>query len=457
MIDRAGLEIRYTPFGYRGFESLTLRKEESNELFVGLFLNFKYRTLQKMVIMKKILIGLLAMTMLMFVGCGKDDPETEDPVAERTVLIYMAAQNNLTIWPNTSNRFAEYDLKEIKKGIESMGDNHLMIYVDKAKDPISGYDDYKPYLLHYRKGELRDSIPLDESMLPCNPATMKTVIEKAFTDYPGKDYGLVLWGHATGWLFKNDSIANNSARNRAYGGTTKNGSNQGSGDLWMNIPTLAKTLKTLPHLKFIFADCCNMMCAECAYELKDVCDYFIGSPAEIPGEGAPYSKVVPAMMEKETFYKSICDQYALMYRDRVPLAVVKSSEMANLANATKTILQVMKTKEMPEYPDLNNLIYYLDRNLYDMNHFIMTYAMNYDLEAEYQSWKQAFDRAVIYKKFAKDWETMNHVNFYDFEITEEDYSGISMFIPQKKLQSTDNKNIKKMGWYYATGYDSIGW
>ena len=223
-----------------------------------------------MVIMKKILIGLLAMTMLMFVGCGKDDPETEDPVAERTVLIYMAAQNNLTLWPNTSNRFAEYDLKEIKKGIESMGDNHLVIYVDKAKDPISGYDDYKPYLLHYRKGELRDSIPLDESMLPCNPATMKTVIEKAFTDYPGKDYGLVLWGHATGWLFKNDSIANNSARNRAYGGTNKNGSNQGSGDLWMNIPTLAKTLKTLPHLKFIFADCCNMMCAECAYELKDV-------------------------------------------------------------------------------------------------------------------------------------------------------------------------------------------
>ena len=26
VIDRAGLEIRYTPFGYRGFESLTFRK-----------------------------------------------------------------------------------------------------------------------------------------------------------------------------------------------------------------------------------------------------------------------------------------------------------------------------------------------------------------------------------------------------------------------------------------------
>ena len=29
VIDRAGLEIRYTPFGYRGFESLTLRKEKN--------------------------------------------------------------------------------------------------------------------------------------------------------------------------------------------------------------------------------------------------------------------------------------------------------------------------------------------------------------------------------------------------------------------------------------------
>ena len=28
VIDRAGLEIRYTPFGYRGFESLTFRKKE---------------------------------------------------------------------------------------------------------------------------------------------------------------------------------------------------------------------------------------------------------------------------------------------------------------------------------------------------------------------------------------------------------------------------------------------
>ena len=37
VIDRAGLEIRYTPFGYRGFESLTLRNEKRKSLTTSFF------------------------------------------------------------------------------------------------------------------------------------------------------------------------------------------------------------------------------------------------------------------------------------------------------------------------------------------------------------------------------------------------------------------------------------
>ena len=389
--------------------------------------------------MKKILIGLLALTAWTFVSCNKDDDEPEDPQAERTVLIYMAAQNNL-------NSFAHYDLLEIEEGMKNIGNNHLVVYHDRAmQDPV---------LLHYRNGELRDSIPMDPAAVVCDPATLKAVAKKAFTDYPANDYGLVLWGHASGWLFRNDTLASANARKRAYGGTNKNGSNYGAGDTWMNIHMMAKALATLPHMKFIFADCCNMMCAEVAYELKDVCDYFIGSAAEIPGLGAPYDQIVPAMMEKETFYQSICDKYAVSYNDHVPLAVVKSSEMTSLAEATKTVLQSMKAADnLQQYPNLSDLIYYLDKNLYDINHFIKTYAS----DAEYNSWKKAFDKAVIYKKFAKQWDTMNHVSFLDFDMTEENFGGMSMFVPQWKLQSTDNQYIQKFKWYYAAGYDTIGW
>jgi hypothetical protein len=49
------------------------------------------------------------------------------------------------------------------------------------------------------------------------------------------------------------------------------------------------------------------------------------------------------------------------------------------------------------------------------------------------------------------------VSFFDFDMTEENYGGVSMFIPQWKLQNTDNVLIKKMGWYYAAGYSSVGW
>ena len=49
----------------------------------------------------------------------------------------------------------------------------------------------------------------------------------------------------------------------------------------MNITQMARAMKGLPKLDYIFADCCNMMCAEVAYELKDATRYLIGSPAEI--------------------------------------------------------------------------------------------------------------------------------------------------------------------------------
>ena len=52
---------------------------------------------------------------------------------------------------------------------------------------------------------------------------------------------------------------------------------------------------------------------------------------------------------------------------------------------------------------------------------------------------------------------MSHVNFMDFEMNEEDFGGMSMFVPQWKLQTTDNQYIKKFNWYHAAGYDTIGW
>ena len=401
--------------------------------------------------MRKLLIGICALTL--FVACHKDDEPTKpDSPVDRTVLIYMAGENNLTNWDNTaSGKYVDRDLAEIKIGAKSIGaNNNLLVYVDKA-------DSIPPYMLYFWKGELKDSIAMPES-LTSDPSVLENVARKAFTEYPANSYGLVLWGHATGWVIRNDSVSYNAmARRKAYGGDNGNNTTRGAGTSWMNIPSMAKALAQLPHLDFIFADCCEMMCVECAYELKDVTDYFISSPAEIPAQGAPYNTVVPAMMEKTTFWSSIVDKYYEQNTEslgnKVPLAVVKTSGMTNLANATRSILQSIATEQtIAPYPNLSGLIYYFNREYYDMNNFLLKYAS----EAEYNTWKKVFDDAVIYKKLATEWDT-NNVYFSDFDINETTYGGVSMFIPKYSLQWSDNNTIKQMKWYYAAGYSDIGW
>lgn len=407
--------------------------------------------------MRKFLIGIIAMTAV--TACNKDNEETKTPL-ERTVLIYMAAENNLTKWNNNSYYYADDDLKQIKEGAKIIGNNCLAVYVDKAEST-------PPYMLYYRNGELTDSIPMEETYTS-DPATLEQVAGRAFRDNAASSYGLVLWGHGTGWNIKSDSVSYTSmARKKAYGGDTGNNTYNTTGKYWMNLPSMAKALSHAPHLDFIFCDCCHMACIENAYELRNVTDYLIGSAAEIPGEGAPYQTVVPAMMEKSTFWRSIVDRY---YEQRsegldVPLAVVKTSEVATLASATKNVLQSFADKFGGEYPDMSGLIhYYNDKShgnmYYDMNDFILKFASS----DNYAAWKQAFDRAVVYKKMATRWMTNRvyyssdwNIYYGDFTVTEQKFGGVTMFVPQWRFQNTENTTISQMGWYYAAGYEAIGW
>ena len=427
--------------------------------------------------MKKILIGLLAVMTLTFVSCHKDKEE-ESPTAERTVLIYMAGQNNLTYWSGSSFRYAEEDLKEIRNGVANMGDNHLLVYVSLAKDPDPKHDDHLPYLLHFRKGELRDSIPLDSTMIPSDPATFKTIVQKAFTNYPAKDYGLVLWGHGTGWLFRSDSLDSNQSRRRAYGGSNPNRSNQGAGDVWLNIPTMAKILKSQQHMKFIFADCCNMMCAEVGYELRNTTKYLIGSPAEIPGRGAPYHLLVPYFYKNGAeLYRGIIDNYYDYYLEdyendyqldgySVPLSVMdtQNQNMEELARATYDVLGTF-FPEKPQMLDFKGLVFYWYPDvsvMYDMKAFIK---QNASPEA-YAKWETAFKRAVPYYRMSMEWMTIYAELEYAFNYFNQDESMngcVSMFIPKENAYYNYygiwryNYTAKNLSWNRELGWERFGW
>ena len=78
-------------------------------------------------------------------------------------------------------------------------------------------------------------------------------------------------------------------------------------------------------------------------------------------------------------------------------------------------------------------------------------------ESDYQQWKQALDEAVVEKRFAKEWRTCMKwsYNYTDFEMTEEKFHGVSMYIPQDpnteygKYYAQNNEDIKQLKWYQS--------
>ena len=206
--------------------------------------------------MKKFII-LLAATLL-FGACENDDNDAYNnpditKKAERTVLIYMAANNNLS-------KLAALDLKEMKEGSKKLDEQqNLIVYVD-LPNPMSSY------IARIKDGELVDSTFMEES-ISSDPAMLERMLRYTREKYPAQSYGLALWGHANGWIVWNDSVA--YAKSRAYGLDEEQNKSY-----WMNIPSMARAITNGmngDHLHFIFADCCNFACIESAYEPRRRC------------------------------------------------------------------------------------------------------------------------------------------------------------------------------------------
>ena len=409
---------------------------------------------------------LIAIGALLLTACHHDDNKVKGKYS-RTVLVYMAGDNNLTLnsaWID----FAAQDLSQMIEGSKQVADDcKLLLFVDKN---IKNTTKQKPYLMLVENGDTIRLKTFDSELNSGDPATLRMAMKWAIDNYEAESYGLVLWGHADGWIIRNQAPAF-SRNTRAYGVDNT------SGVKWMDIPQMAQVLATLPKLDFIFADCCAFLCVESAYELRQCADYIISSAAEIPGEGAPYQTVIPALFsQSSTFYQAVADAYFAQTSQgyKEPIAVVKTSEMENLAQATRTVLGtfVPQMENGGRRPDISGLIYYFDHTQFDMNDFILRYAS----ENEYAQWKSVFNRAVVYSKMAPVWlanhiyykSAINENEFRDFTVTEERYGGLGMYIPQdaasimgyKKITfSIDklNENIRLMQWYKAAGLDQLGW
>lgn len=424
--------------------------------------------------MKKILTTICAIGLL--TACQKDE-ETQQPVtpamADRTVIVYMSAENNLS-------PYSLDDLSEMKIGAKEVSSNNNLVYFMDRSSTIE-----KPYIARIRSNMQVDTLyKYQEDFYNSDPERFAEVLSRVTALCPARSYGLVLWGHANGWCIEGDTVAVSTANapRRAYGrdrgddSTTDNNTGK-----WLNIPSMRMALESLGiKWKFIFCDCCNMMGAEVAYELRNVADYLIGSPAEIPGNGAPYDKMAPHFfMQTDNFYEEIVNDYAEAYPNKLPLSAIQLDKMDTLASVTRQMMpyitEYLQQAEQQSAP-LQDIIYYYspsgrsnntNKNMYDMKNVMRAAVDNHAGDAaseDYAAWETVFNQAVKIRKTSETWETNNYntVRFSDFSANfkAENQGCVSMFFPLSKYQDAKlkpNESIRQMAWFYAVGWPEAGW
>lgn len=397
-------------------------------------------------------------------------PPTSHPGrrGDRTVLIYVSAQNSLGY-----RDFQKDDSLEIAAGSQYIGNNNrLIVYIDDDENPRM----YR-FTKEKRAPELVRSFGRDANS--SDPETLKDVLAWTKQFYPAKEYGLVMWSHSDGWL----PAPNKTYRTtRAFGIDTGAGGNMGAdtditGQIGpsMDIDDMASAISsTGMHLKFIFFDSCLMQCIESTYALRHVADYVIASPIPTPGYGSQYHNEIrygffsddPSDIAR-TYYSDVTGgKYASLYgNDGFAIASVKTGKLDSLASVTANLLPkhvtdgaaLDMTGVMAYQPYVYN--YYYRPEFYDMGS-----AMHRILgEEDYAVWRRALDSAIDYMAVSQRYYT--GPGYFDYLTRDEYHCGISAFIPDIKysdnasicLYGDLNEAFRQTEWYHDAGWEATGW
>jgi hypothetical protein len=371
-----------------------------------------------------------------FIGCQSVEYPVEI-VVERTVLVYLAADNNLAA-------FALEDVEEMAQGMAGIDDtrNNLLVYIDTGSEPE---------LFRFGKNRegkaVRKTIrryPADQNSVDAE--VMKGILSEAFTAYPAKTKALLLWSHAEGWL--------EAPSTRFFGQ---------DGQRFMNISELKSVLRTAPHFDYIYFEACFMSGIEVLYELRQFADYFIGSPAETPGPGAPYDLILPDLFAGRNAAEAIAgtyfDHYKSLYKRGEDLrndnwtagaaiAVIRSEALEELASATRNVLpRYVPEGDIPR----DGLMSYDTRNSqyhYDMDHLIRSLTQG---NGDYLQWKSSYDKAVV----AYHTTEMNYSQSGGM-FSMAGSTGLSTYIP-RSAQFSLLPYYRTFEWYQAGGWKDTGW
>lgn len=382
-----------------------------------------------------------------------------DNTKNRTVLVYMAADNSL--WGTANSNI--YSMNScIANGMDKV---NLLAYVDnKGANPV---------LLHIHNTKI-DTVNVYPEHDSTDPQVLRMVIDEVTTNWEAERYGLVLWSHGTGWLptSKLHYVASNKMGYVQQRGGERTNATQ-EGDMWgffnrtkafawedrregnpkytcMELNELARAIPD-GVFDFILFDACYMGNVEVLYELRNKADYIISSCFEIVSFGFPYHIVTRDILNGSLLKtcKEFYDYYNTGFNDWKQMAgvsLVKTDELDSLARCFRKVVNENRDR----IPDMNvsNIQHFdrFDRHVfYDMEDFVDKLGTRKELLNEF---RLQLEQCVTFKistpyVFPGDIDSLKI----------DEYCGMSVYIPLRKYDASGlNDDYRQTEWSMDTDY-----
>lgn len=424
-------------------------------------------------------------------ACHSGDEASESPhdgtdksSIDRTVLVYMVAENSLGYYG-----FHRNDSAEIMAGRSAIaGNDRMLILMDAGA---------RPTLYRVRADRNRPEVvkQWERDFCSTNPDRLREVLEVVRELYPSREYALTLWSHADGWLAPTDSAYSRyestntaAATLRAprqvlsplsFGidsGSDGKGSNNGA---QMSVEGLARAIAGAGvHLKYLFFDACLMQNLETAYALRHVTDYVIGSPMAIAGAGAYYVHQLREGLFADD-PSTICRTYLAdvsseaLYDDYQDCGVVTSclrtDKLEALAGALRDALphSALVGRQAPALDTVLNYQAYTSAYYYRPHNYDALQALRHILPPTYlASVVATLNEVIVYRGATpRFWIGPSYFAYQTVPVGSGNYSGVSIFVPQTVYTtfagSTPHGDLnqawRKTAWYRDIGAAVTGW
>lgn len=367
---------------------------------------------------------------MLLISCRNEgDEPASGPVAERTVLVWLAGDNDLS-------SEVPRKISALAHGYQAAGQQNvrLLIYADRRGS-------YPQLMEVVGQGELSilATYPAHDS---ASPQTLGRMLREMTETAPARSYGLITFSHATGWL-PAGALEHPSDY---FGQKTLSRSILDDNGDQMSIADFADALPC--RFDYIVFENCFTAGIELAYELRDKAGRILVSSAEIlsPGFEELYPSSLRLLIQPNADLNGFAQRY-FEYRDAMSGNARSATVSVINTAALGALADLVRSMESSSEPIPEEYLQQMQR--FNRHDHTLFFDLEEYLEVRSPQRKSEINAAISNAvEYAANTATFMPGSIYNgFHIVR--HCGLTTYISQSKFPEL-NEEYRKTAWYQAT-------